>query len=53
MREYWIVDPASKSVQVFVLEDGRYAAKDFGSAEKTVRVNLLENCKIDLLQVFS
>lgn len=53
VREYWIVDPASKSVQIFVLEDGRYAAKDFGSAEETVRVNVLENCDIDLTQVFS
>ena len=53
VREYWIVDPVSKSVQVFVLEDGRYSAKDFGSAEEKVRVNVLEDCEIDLSQVFS
>ncbi|MCM1233115.1 MAG: Uma2 family endonuclease [Ruminococcus flavefaciens] len=53
VREYWIVDPDSKSVQVFVLEDGRYAAKDFGAAADKVRVNVLEDCSIDLVQVFS
>lgn len=50
--EYWIVDPADKSVQVFVLDDGHYAAKDFGGAGDKVRVNVLEDCIIDLSQVF-
>ena len=53
VQEYWIVDPASKSVQVFVLDDGHYVAKDFGTIEDTVKVNVLENCTIDLSQVFS
>lgn len=52
VQEYWIVDPASKSVQVFVLEDGHYAAKDFGSSEDKLKVNILEDCVIDLSQVF-
>ena len=52
VREYWIVDPASKSVQVFVLEDGHYAAKDFGASEDKLKVNILEGCVIDLSQVF-
>lgn len=52
VQEYWIVDPADRSVQVFVLEDGRYAAKDFGTVGDTVRVNILEDCSIDLSQVF-
>ncbi len=52
IREYWIVDPASKSAQVFVLEDGRYAAKDFGSVGDKLRVNVLEDCTIDLSPVF-
>ena len=52
VREYWIADPSSKSVQVFVLEDGRYTAKDFGGAEDTIAVNVLEGCSIDLTPVF-
>jgi len=53
VREYWIVDPTDKSILVFVLEDGRYSAKDFGTAEDNLRVNILEDCTIDLAQVFS
>ena len=53
VQEYWIVDPASKSVQVFVLDDGHYVAKDFGTAEDTVKVNVLEDCTIDLSPVFA
>ena len=52
VREYWIVDPADKTVQVFVLEDGHYTAKDFGAAGDTVRVNVLKDCTIDLSQAF-
>ena len=53
VREYWLVDPASRSVQVFVLEGGYYAAKDFGTAGDKIKVNVLEDCVIDLAQVFA
>ena len=53
VQEYWLVDPASKSVQVFFLDDGRYVAKDFGATEDTLKVNVLKDCTIDLSQVFS
>ena len=53
VREYWIVDPDGKSAQVFVLDGGHYAAKDFGTAKDTVKVNVLEDCVIDLSQVFT
>ena len=53
VQEYWIVDPDSKSVQVFVLDDGHYVAKSFGTAEDALKVNVLEDCTIDLSQVFS
>ena len=52
VREYWIVDPTDKSVQVFTLEGGHYIAKDFGAADDKVRVNVLEDCVIDLSEVF-
>ena len=52
VREYWIIDPRDKSVQVFVLEDGRYTAKDFGTAGDKPKVNVLEDCTIDLAKVF-
>lgn len=42
----------SKLVQVFVLDGKYYAAKDFGTAKDTIKVNVLEDCAIDLSQVF-
>lgn len=53
VQEYWIVDPASKSVQVFVLDGKYYVAKDFGAVGDKIKVNVLENCTIDLSQVLS
>ena len=52
VREYWIVDPENKFVQSFWLEDGRYAVKEFGAAGDKMRVNILEDCVIDLSEVF-
>ena len=52
VREYWIVDPESKTVQSFVLENGYYGAQDFGDEEDTIQVNVLEDCVIDLSLVF-
>ena len=53
VREYWIVDTDSKSAQVFLLDDGRYAAKDFGTVGDKLKVNVLDDCFIDLTEVFA
>ena len=52
VREYWIVDPVRKDAQSFVLEDGRYAAKEFGTSADQMKVSVLEDCILDLAQVF-
>lgn len=52
VREYWIVDPANRAVQSFVLEDGRYSVKEFGAVGDKMRVNILEDCVIDLSGIF-
>ena len=52
VREYWIVDPDSGAAQSFVLEDGRYSVKEFGTAGDKMKVNVLEDCVIDLSEVF-
>lgn len=52
VREYWIVDPTQKSVLIFLLENGRYTAKEFGDAGDRVQVNVLDGCFIELSKVF-
>ena len=53
VREYWIVDPDGKDVQSFVLEEGHYTAKDFGTDGDKLAVSILEDCVIDLSLVFA
>ena len=52
VREYWIVDPDSKTVSVYVLKNGEYAAANYGNDE-TVPVHVLEGCEINLSEVFT
>jgi len=53
VREYWIVDPEYKSVQVFTLDGGGSLKihEDYGQ-EDVARVNVLDGCFIDLRKVF-
>ena len=53
VREYWIVDPDGKTVQVFRLEDGLYNAPDVFMEGSVVPVGLWEDFSIDLSQVFT
>ena len=54
VREYWIVDPKSQSVSVYVLEeDGTYHAPAVYGREEGLPVTVLEGCTIDLSAVFS
>ena len=52
VQEYWIVDPDSRVVSVYTLEDGAYHAAAVYSAGSSVPVGVLEDCKIDLSAVF-
>ena len=52
VREYWIVSPEEKAVQVLLLEDGHFAVKDFGADGDRLKVNILEDCFIELGRVF-
>lgn len=52
VREYWLVDPGSKIVQSFILEDGHYSVKEFGTAGDKMKVYVLEDCVIDLSEIF-
>ena len=53
VREYWIVDPEEKTVQVFLLDD-EVVYRVLKAYEKTdnIKVNILNGCFIDLSMVF-
>ena len=52
VREYWIVDPDSRTVQVMQQESGRLQLHEVYSRGDVARVNVLEGCFIDLGKVF-
>jgi len=51
VREYWIVDPEVKGVNVFILENAKYIANAYEDTE-TIPVSVLDGCKIELPRVF-
>jgi len=52
VREYWIVDPESDTLQVNLLSDGNYITKVY-DAEDIVPVSVLKGCEINLAEVFN
>ena len=52
VREYWIVDPDTETVQVYQLEEGHYHAAQVYTRQSKVKVEVLEDCFIDLDRVF-
>ena len=52
VREYWIVDPEAKVVNVNILENGKYVNHAYGITD-TVPVHVLDGCTINLQDVFA
>jgi Uma2 family endonuclease len=52
VREYWIVDGETNSVQINTLESGRYVAAMYGDTD-AAPVGVLEGCAITLGDVFT
>lgn len=53
VREYWIVDPENKAVQVFLQDAGMLKiCEDYGH-EDVAKVSVLDGCFIELDKVFS
>ena len=50
--EYWIVDPLTQYVQVFVLHDGRYGESTVYERNGTIRVSVFDDVEIPLREVF-
>ena len=52
VREYWIVDPKSRTVEVYILQNGVYGSSIKYSEADTIAVHVLEGCTIELCDVF-
>ncbi|GHV94752.1 hypothetical protein AGMMS50293_10720 [Spirochaetia bacterium] len=52
VREYWVVSPVYKTVQVFVLQDGEYRGKVY-HADASVPSSVLEGLLVSLGEVFA
>lgn len=53
VREYWIVSPENRTVQVYTLDNGVLTPREFYGSGDVARVNILDGCFIDLGKVFS
>jgi Uma2 family endonuclease len=51
VREYWIVDPDSKTLNINLLDQGRYVSSMYGLSDMAP-VSILPGLAIDLKQVF-
>lgn len=53
VREYWIVDPTEKTVEVFLLDENGYLKlSEMYNAADTAKITVLDDCPIDLNTVF-
>jgi len=53
VREYWIVQPESRTVNVFVLDEkGKYQFGGLYAEDAKVKVNIFDDLYIDLAEVF-
>jgi Uma2 family endonuclease len=54
VKEYWLVDPKSETVQVLVLENGKYEDFDFGEigVKNMVKSQVLTGFELDIQTIF-
>ncbi len=52
IKEYWIVYPGEKAIEVWVLKEGKYELYSIASSEGKVRSKVLKGLEVDLKEVF-
>ena len=52
VREYWIVNPADKTIIPYILKDGVYSVNPCGEEPESISVHVLDGCVINLKSVF-
>jgi len=52
VREYWIVDPNTKMVQVYIINNGKYDVGSIYRDDDIIPIHVLKGCKINLADIF-
>lgn len=52
VREYWLVDPKSKTVEVYSFEKERFKLKQYAEETGTIKSTVLKGFKIELEKIF-
>jgi len=52
IKEYWLVYPGEKAIEVWVLKEGKYELYSITSNEGKVKSKVLENFEVDLKEIF-
>lgn len=53
VREYWIADPQSRSIEVYLLDENNYLKpREVYTAKDTAKVTVLDGCTVELERVF-
>lgn len=52
VKEYWIVDPIRRTIEAYILKNGKYGVGSVYRNDDTVPVHILEGCQINLTEVF-
>jgi len=52
VREYWIVDPQHRSIEVYLMENNRYRLFSFAEEEGAVKSSVLDGLELEMTGVF-
>ncbi len=52
IKEYWLVYPGEKAVEVWVLKEGKYELYSIASGEGKVKSKILKGLEVDLKEIF-
>jgi Uma2 family endonuclease len=52
VKEYWIVDPANKAIQIFTLEGGKFKLHFFGYETGKASSKIIQGFEVELEEIF-
>lgn len=52
VREYWLIDPKSKAVEIYSFENERFKLKQYAEETGTIKSAVLKGFKIELEKIF-